>query len=84
MQPQEIFYPSINQCPDPARAAGCLDAFRPVLWEARPKKKPSGNIDWQITRARAKNDIFSAFAPKAIFRHSQGIPRLVNRCAPDV
>ncbi|WP_195713763.1 ExeA family protein [Desulfallas sp. Bu1-1] len=40
-----------------------------------------GYIDWQITRAGGKDDVFTLAAKKAIYRRSQGIPRLVNRFA---
>ncbi len=38
-------------------------------------------IDWQIQNAGVKKDIFSPAAKKAIFRRSQGNPRMINRLA---
>lgn len=45
------------------------------------EEETTGYIDWHVTKAGAKNDIFSPAAKRAIFRRSQGIPRLVNRLA---
>ena len=36
-------------------------------------------INWQTTQAGAKREIFNPAAQKAIFRRSQGNPRMINR-----
>lgn len=38
-------------------------------------------IDWQLEKAGGKTEIFPLATKKALFRRSQGIPRLVNRLA---
>lgn len=38
-------------------------------------------IDWQIEKAGGKTEIFPLATKKALFRRSQGVPRLVNRLA---
>lgn len=38
-------------------------------------------LDWQMQNAGAEKEIFPLAAKKAIFRRSQGIPRMINRLA---
>lgn len=40
-----------------------------------------GYLDWQVKKAGGQPDIFSLAAKKAIYRRSQGVPRMVNRLA---
>jgi len=38
-------------------------------------------IDWQVQTACGQKEIFPLSTQKAIFRRSQGIPRMINRLA---
>lgn len=38
-------------------------------------------IDWQVQSAGGQTEIFPLATQKAIFRRSQGIPRMINRLA---
>lgn len=45
------------------------------------EEKAMSYMDWQVKAAGGQADIFSPGAKKAIFRCSQGVPRMINRLA---
>jgi general secretion pathway protein A len=52
-----------------------------IALEGMGEEETINYIDWQVQKAGGKTEIFPLATKKALFRRSQGVPRLVNRLA---